>query len=115
MDKRTTGLLGVVAGIATMGSAQAATQPALAQPTSYADLLAPISNAVALLKADAARAQEPAPTKVAQYHHHHHHHHHHHRNWWYGGGYYAPPCYWTWGSPYWNGFRWVQQRVRVCR
>ncbi|MFZ2006681.1 MAG: hypothetical protein WAV02_16465 [Stellaceae bacterium] len=115
MDKRTAGLLGAVASIAAIGPAQAAT-PALPKPPSYADLLAPIPNAVALLKADDhARAQNPAPLKLAQYHdHHHHHHHHHHHNWWYGGGYYGPPCHWTWGPPYWNGFRWVHPRVQVC-
>ena len=110
MDKRTAGLFGAVAGIATIGSAQAANTPA--QPASYSDLLAPITNAVALLKADnTSRARNPGPIMTAQYHHHHHHHHHH---WWYGGGYYGPPCHWTWGAPYWNGFRWVYSRVRVC-
>jgi hypothetical protein len=107
MDKTISGLLGVIAGLATMGSAQAATSPVLnpsgtAQASSYADLLAPIPNAVELLKADdAARAQQPAKdTQIAQgyyypyyygpyespyyypyyrYYHHHHHHHHHYR------------------------------------
>lgn len=113
MDKRTAGLLSAVAGIATIGSAQAATQSGLPQPTSYAELLAPIADAVTLLEADnASRSQNPAPVKVAQYHHHHHHHHHH--NWRYWGGYYGRTCHWTWGPPYWNGFRWVHPRARVC-
>ncbi|HET8997269.1 MAG TPA: hypothetical protein VFN42_11430, partial [Acetobacteraceae bacterium] len=57
MDKMTAGLLGAVAGLATMGAAQAATTPAVSpsnalQASSYADLLEPIPNAAALLKAD---------------------------------------------------------------
>ncbi len=99
MDKKIAGLLGAVAGLAAMGSAQAAIDPApgpseAPQPSSYADLLAPIPDAVALLKADdAARAQQPAPetaegVQLAQsyyyppysypYYNYHHHHHHHH-------------------------------------
>ena len=69
MDKKTVGLLGAVAGLATIGSAQAAINPAPNPPqalraSSYADLLAPIPNAAALLKADdAARTQ--AATEAA--------------------------------------------------
>jgi hypothetical protein len=99
MDKKIAGLLGGVAAVATMASAQAATGPAPTTPqalqaSSYADLLAPISNAAELLKADdAARGPQPAPAKddlqvaqvyyapypppYASYRHHHHHHHHH--------------------------------------
>jgi hypothetical protein len=97
MDRKTTGLLGAVAGLATMGAAQAAT-PGGANPSealqaaSYSDLLAPIQNAVALMRADdAARTQQPrteasGDVQLAQgyyyappaYYHHHHHHHHHH-------------------------------------
>jgi len=48
-------------GIATMGAAQAATPPPVTRSASYADLLTPISNAVALLQADdAARATATA-------------------------------------------------------
>lgn len=62
MHKKTAGLLGAVAGLATIGSAHAAGlthAPSEAlHVTSYADLLAPVPNAVAQLKADnAARAQ----------------------------------------------------------
>ena len=63
MDKMATGLLGAVAGMATMASAQAVAHPArdvaeALRVSSYADLLKPIPDAVALLKADdAARAQ----------------------------------------------------------
>jgi hypothetical protein len=95
MEKMTAGLLGAVAALATMGTAQAATSAA-ANPlhaASYADLLEPVQNAVAQVQADdAARAQRsPSPAsgdvELAQgyyygpppaYYHHHHHHHHHH-------------------------------------
>lgn len=99
---------------------------------SYADLLTPIPNAVEMLHADNA-AQTARPVvrlQLAQYHHHHHHHyhHHHHHSFFPGaiiggmiGGAFAPPppyyaehCYWTRGRPYWNGYRWVRRRVRVC-
>jgi hypothetical protein len=94
MDKKLAGLLGAVAGLATMSAAQAAPHPAqnpseALQANSYADLLAPIPNAASMLKADdAARVQQPAEMQLAQvyyapypppyvaYHHHHHHHHH---------------------------------------
>jgi hypothetical protein len=82
MDKKIAGLLGAVAAVSTMTGAQAATQPASTsgalQASSYADLLAPVPNAVAALNADnAALAQVPPVegVKLAQYHHHHHHHH----------------------------------------
>lgn len=114
MDPKIAGLLGAVAGLATMSTAQAATGPVpdraeALQVSSYADLLAPISNAAAALEADnAARAQAAErlnefelaqayypyyspPPPVYRYgypaynnHHHHHHayahHHHHHHN-----------------------------------
>jgi hypothetical protein len=109
MDKKLAGLLGAVAGLATIGSAQAATGPTAdsseaMQASSYADLLAPVPNAKEALKADdEARAQQAAKVELAQYyyyygppfysyHHHHHHHHwrryyhhhhhHHHHHWW---------------------------------
>lgn len=96
MEKKTAGLLGALAGLATMGSAQAAIHSApnpseALRASSYAELIAPIPNAVALLKADdAVRAQRPATDtlndiQLAQDHHHHHqqyrqqsqNHHHH--------------------------------------
>ena len=83
MDKKIAGLLGAVAGLATMGAANAAVQtPATDSPlpaaSSYAELLAPVGNAAELLVADdAARLQQgEAHVQLAQYHHHHHHHHH---------------------------------------
>ena len=96
---------------------------------SYADLLEPVANPVAARNADDARlAQEGAArlVPVRDFHHHHHHHHHHHNNFSFGLGfgppygysyaapYYAPPCHWTWGRPYWNGYRWVRPRIQVC-
>jgi hypothetical protein len=86
MDKKIAGLLGAVAALTSVDAAQAVTQPA-PNPTeslraaSYADLLTPIPDAVALLNSDdAARAQRTAEgaggVQLAQYHHHHHHHHH---------------------------------------
>lgn len=112
MDKTTAGLLGAVATLATMGVAQAATPPApnpseFMQIGSYTDLLAPVQNAKALLKADNAMQAErgryqddvdrtPENIQLADwnqrnyyrrgeehhhhhaYYHHHHHHHHHH-------------------------------------
>jgi hypothetical protein len=108
MDKTKT-LLGAVAGLATMGAAHATIAPApnpseFLQASSYSDLLAPVQNAPALLKADnTMRASEgvqqddvgripPGNVQEADYygpppgyrHHHHHHHqayrrdHHHH-------------------------------------
>jgi hypothetical protein len=100
MDKKIAGLLGAVAGLATISAAQAAPEPGptpseALQASSYADLLAPIPNAVAALKADnTVRAQN---LELAQYYnypysnysypyysypppYYHHHHHHHHNN-----------------------------------
>ena len=106
MDKKIAGLLGAVAALAMMDAAQAASAPTqnpteILKASSYGDLLAPIPNAVALLRAvDMAGAANAGVTEqselssgvqVAQYHHHHHryryryryrryhHHHHHHR------------------------------------
>ncbi len=96
MDKRIAALLGAAAAVATVGGAQAATQPNSPEAlhaSSYGDLLAPVPNAMQELKADnATRAQMPAEegVKLAQAHHHHHHHtvvikhsrdnHHHHHH-----------------------------------
>lgn len=111
MDKTTAGLLGAVATLATMGVAQAATSPApnpaeFMRAGSYTDLLAPVQNAKALMKADDALQAErdryqddvdrtPENMRLAdwdernyyrrgeEHHHHHHayyHHHHHHHH-----------------------------------
>jgi hypothetical protein len=99
MERKTAGLLGALAGLATLGatSAQAATDAA-AQPepmavTSYADLLRPIPNATAALRSHNAEMMDQAgKAPVAEQvdwpgnDHHHHHHHHHHNSY-----YYSPP------------------------
>ncbi|MBO0758817.1 MAG: hypothetical protein J2P54_23465 [Bradyrhizobiaceae bacterium] len=90
MDKTIVGLLGAVAAVTSLDSAQAATAPQSdpMQANTYAELLDPIPNAVALLIADdAARSAKPEDLQVARHHHHHHHryhrryrHHHHHHH-----------------------------------
>jgi hypothetical protein len=84
MEKRVAGLLGAVAAIGTLSTAQAAPAPAtepanVLQASSYAELLQPIPNAAATLKVIDERAPaasaEPR-VQLAQAHHHHHHHHH---------------------------------------
>ena len=94
MDKTIASVVGAVAGLATLDTAaQAAPTPApeTKGAQSFAELLEPIPNALALLRAadTAAAARETEAVagenvQVAQYHHHHHryfrhHHHHHHR------------------------------------
>jgi len=84
MEKKIVGLLGAMAALGTLNAAQATPAPdpsEVLRANSYADLLEPIPNAAALLRAvDEAK---PAPSadanvEVAQYYYHHHHHHHHH-------------------------------------
>ncbi len=84
MDKTITGLLGAAAALTTLSAAQAKPiEPAAPPPaTSYADLLQPVPNALALQKADDARRDEAIPrgeVRLAQWFREHHHHHHHHR------------------------------------
>jgi hypothetical protein len=83
MDKKIAGLLGAVATLGTFTAAEAGPVPAPAdvlRADSYADLLEPIPNAVALLQAVDETTSAPATGNVqlAQFYHHHHHHHHHH-------------------------------------
>ncbi|WP_267425810.1 hypothetical protein [Methylobacterium sp. GC_Met_2] len=101
MDKTVAGLVGAVTLLAAGDPAQAAVPApvrlqAVMQAESYADLLKPIPDAVALLKESDATAQaEPlsaasegdATVQQVQYYHHHHHHrfygpyyHHHHHH-----------------------------------
>jgi hypothetical protein len=83
MDKKIAGLLGAVAAVSTLNTAQAAPTPSPTETlraNSFAELLEPIPNAAALLQA--VDEQQPAASadanvQLAQYHHHHHHHHHH--------------------------------------
>ncbi len=94
MDKKIAGLLGAAAALTAVNGAQAAA-PAqsseLSPAASYRELLGPVPNPLAALKADNARLAETQAsdaTRLAQvyYHHHHHHgwyhHHHHHHGWW---------------------------------
>ncbi len=138
MKSRTALLLCSTAAVAAFGATGYATR-AEASPTdipavqSYSDLLAPIPNAAEALRADnIAKARQPrARLQLAQYHHHHHHHHNDAAGAIIGGiiggalgGALAPPppppdyyyrhCYWTWGRAYWNGYRWIRPRERVC-
>jgi hypothetical protein len=99
MDNKIVGLVGAISGLASLDAAQAATTAGpnateVLGARSYAELLDPIPNALALLReveaADDALAEQasgPDPNvKVAEHHHHHryrHHHHHHHHRWWY--------------------------------
>ena len=90
MDKKIAGVVGALAGLASVSGAHAAAQTAqnpteALRASSYADLLAPISNAKEVLIADdTARADQPARMQLAQVtlqvgHHHHHHHRYHRR------------------------------------
>jgi hypothetical protein len=101
MDQKIVGIVGAIAGLASLGATQstatATPNPeALKGAQSFAELLDPIPNALAMLRAadriaPAQNQAEPtADVKVAQNHHHHHHHryvkpkrrhhHHHHHN-----------------------------------
>jgi hypothetical protein len=131
MDKKIAGLLGAAAALSTMASAQSTPMhPSLAPASSYKDLLEPIPNALDALKAGEAALTQAAPAarlERVQYRHHHHHHQHHHHHAVYpgaviggviGGLLAAPPprpCYWTYGPPTFDGYRWVRPRVQVCR
>jgi hypothetical protein len=85
MDKKIAGLIGAVVTLASVDMAQAATpaaphSDAVLQAQSYAELLAPIPNALTLLQAaDAAGLPQITAGEVmeARYYRHHHHHHHH--------------------------------------
>jgi hypothetical protein len=91
------GIVGAVSGLAALDGAQAAglespNTTGLTTAQSYAELLEPIPNALAVLQAvdaaEAARTAQAAETDadvtLVQYHHHHHRwrHHHHHNRWW---------------------------------
>jgi hypothetical protein len=84
MQNKITGLLGAgaVATLGALGAAQAAPAPAqtdVLRANSYAELLQPIPNAVALLKTtDETGSSAPAEKNIQLARHHHHHHHHHH-------------------------------------
>jgi hypothetical protein len=92
MHKTMTGLLGAAAALGALGGVQAAptSDPFDAlKVSSYAELLEPIPDAAAQLKAlDEAQSAAPAERNIQlAYHHHHHHHHHwrrhhHHHHYW---------------------------------
>lgn len=119
MVKSVIGLVGgatlaLVGGVVPVEAATAPGQETELKPArSYAELLDPVPNASATLKAleTKARAREPASLEMAQYYnygyggygngygyHHHHHHHHwgrwrHHHHWW-GRGHHHHHQYW---------------------
>jgi hypothetical protein len=91
MDKKIAGVLGAVAALTAMNSAQAATPTqadGLASAASYRGLLEPVPNALALLNSEESQGggvKTRGETRVAEHHHHHHrarrrHHHHHHHD-----------------------------------
>ena len=94
MDKKVAGLVGAISAVSAMGAIPPASAKDVVEvmtPRSYAELLQPIPNAVALLQADdlARDRSEGGNVQLAQWHHHHHHrwwrryrHHHHHHRWW---------------------------------
>jgi G3E family GTPase len=121
MDKKVAGLVGAISSLGAMNTveASAAQNAEVLSARSYAELVQPIPNAVALLKAaeaaDAARAMaaERNPNvRLAQYwghhhhhhhryyHHHHHHHHHHHRHGYYPYQYPYQPYQYPYQYPY---------------
>jgi hypothetical protein len=86
MEKKIAGLLGAIATLGAFNAAEAAPTPApsdVLRANSFADLLQPIPNAAALLKAVDESTPNPSAdenVQVAQYYDHHHHHHHHHHS-----------------------------------
>jgi hypothetical protein len=93
MDKKTAGLVGAISALTPLAATAAPAAKTLAEvmaPTSYAELLQPIPNAVELLKEAATAAPEPqARVEQAQY---------------YGNPYYNPYYYRPRGTPYqWHG------------
>ena len=122
-------LLSSTAVLFSFGAAQAAplanqNRVNRTEVQSYAELLAPIPNALEKLRIDDMAQPQARPRLIpAQFHHHHHHHHGFGPGAFIGGvlgGMLAAPapapyCYWTLGRPYWDGYRWVRPRVQVCR
>jgi hypothetical protein len=85
MGIKIAGLVGAMATLGAFNAAQAAPTPSPAptdvlRANSFADLLEPIPNAGALLRAVDESGPISSPdgnVQLAQYYHHHHHHHHH--------------------------------------
>jgi hypothetical protein len=85
LKKEMAGLLGAVAALGTIGTAQASPAPATTDAlaaSSYAELLQPIPDASARLKALDEQQRTGTPERGIQlaYRHHHHHHHHYRRH-----------------------------------
>jgi hypothetical protein len=86
MDKKVAGMIAVMGALAPLAAAQAAAPASeveqAMQARSFSELLQPIPNAAAVLKAvnektaDESQSDTKGEVQVAQYHHHHHHHHH---------------------------------------
>jgi hypothetical protein len=78
MEKKIAGVLGAVAALSTLTAAQAAPGDIL-RANSYAELLNPIPDAAAQLKAldEREASQQAGREKNLQLAYHHHHHHHH--------------------------------------
>ncbi len=96
------GLLGGVSAVALLGGAPVlVSEPANPAPParSYAELLAPIPNAVERLQSENQLTDNPQPASVPLAQHHHHHRHHRHFR------YYGFPPYptiaTTTGSQHW--------------
>ena len=79
MQNKITGLLGAMAAIGTLGVAQAAPAPDTSdvlKANSFAELLQPIPDAAARLKAmDESQSNSSAARNIQLAYHHHHHHH----------------------------------------
>ena len=75
MDKKVASLIGAISAVSAMGAMTPASAKDAAEaltPQSYAELLQPIPNAVALLSADdLARGREDGNVQLARHHHHH--------------------------------------------
>ncbi len=118
MDRNVAGLIGAVTTLAAAAPSHAVTPArltadAVMRVSSYADLLKPIPNALALMeevsakeasaevamaRSAAAASGDEARLLEAQYyppHYHHHHHHHHHYHGYYGERFFGYPPYST--------------------
>jgi len=81
MERKIAGLVGAIATLGVVNAAQAAPAPAqILNASSFSDLLKPVPNAMAALRAvDDAAPVRPGADGVQLARRHHHHHHHHHR------------------------------------
>lgn len=85
MEKKIAGLIGAIATLGSFTAADAGvistpSAPDILKANSFADLLEPIPNALALLQVVDESGPIPSAdqnVQLAQFYHHHHHHHHH--------------------------------------